>query len=244
MSQTETTPKADLMSHSELIARLVWFFLSLILFCTGYAAGEILSLPLPVPHNWVSLLFALAVAGFFSTYTINLFTVAVFVGRPLDRPPPPKGKSLDFPGWLLKQPYAGICLGVSLFISPLLIAIGASGIAYLLAAGFVLYATPRLLAHGLAGAALLLTAWGLAGFFLAKLAFSIPVVKACEGGGAVELRTGPAVPCDDFVFVERINGLVIRKDKMSVFVRIDDLAPSATKTLDMKSWYYKLEVID
>ncbi|SCX16966.1 hypothetical protein [Agrobacterium rosae] len=244
MSEVEDTALKEMISRSEAVGRFVCFCLCLVLFNIGYSACLILSLPLPPPENTVSLFLALMKAAFFSKQTMVLFMIAIFYGRPFDRPSPPKGQYLDFPGWLLNHPYAGICLGVTLFISPLLIAIGLEGIAYLLAAVFVLYSTPRLLAQGLAGAALLLTAWTLAGFFVTSLIYSIPTVKTCEGGASVELRSVPAIPCEDFVFLDDVNGLVIRHQKTSVFVRIEDLAPSASKTLGMDSWFWHIRPID
>ncbi|WP_288430098.1 hypothetical protein [uncultured Agrobacterium sp.] len=243
MTKVEDTTPKELVSSSEFVLRVVYLFLCLVLFNVSYAAAAILSLPLPVPDNMALLLFALSKDAFFSQTTGVLFTVAVFWGRSFDRPSPPNRKYLDFPGWLLKQPFAGICLGLTIFISPLLIAIGLQGIAYLLAGIFVLYSTPRLLAQGPPGAALLLTAWSLAGFFLAKLVFSVPAVRACEGNASVELRSGTALPCEDFVIVQQVNGLVIRHQKTSFFVKIDDLARSASDTLRMDSWFWRIRSV-
>ncbi len=227
MTKVEDVAEQEPFRRSEVVLRLVCLCLCLVLYSFGYAAGVILSLPLPVPDNMVSLLFALTKDAFFSKQTMVFFAVAASCGRPLERPSPSKGPYLKFPGWLLKQPYAGIGLGVTIFISPLLIAIGFSGISYILAVGFILYFTPTLLSLGLAGAAPLLTASALAGLFLAKLAFFIPIVKACEGDKSVKLYSGAPVPCEDYVYLKGIEGFVIRHETASVFVPRENLAPSA-----------------
>lgn len=231
MAQVEGTAEEATLAAWEIGLRLLYVLLWLVLFCVGYGVAAMLSLPLDPPRNWGSLLYALTKTEFLSLQTLVLFTVATHFARSFTPPPPGQRLATGFSQWLVKQPFAAIFFGLMIFISPWLIVIGLSGIAYVFAAGLVLYMTPRLLAYGPAGAALLSGAWAMAGFLLAQLTFAVPSVHTCKDDKPLDLRSGLAIPCEDFVFLQDIDAFVIRNEKSAVFVKATDLAPSASKTL-------------
>lgn len=237
MTNVEATEPNATVTRSERAMRLVLLCLCLLLFSVGYGIAVILSLPFSPADDGISLLFAVTTNELFSLQTLVLLAIATRYGRPFDRPSPLQGHYLDFPSWVLKQPLAGTFLGLTILITPLLIIIGLSGIAYVLAAAFVLYGTPRLLSHGLAGAALLMIAWAFAGFFLAQLMFSVPKIETCEDSMSLELRSGRSIPCDDFFFLKGLDGFVFRNEKTSAFVKTGELASSSLSALGM---HYRL----
>lgn len=207
------------------------------MFAAGSCVYEIISLPVPTPSNTISLFFTLVYSAVFSFHSIVILNSLIYFGRLFDAPPTkPEREKWDFPGWILEQPFFGIFLGLFLFSSPFLIAIGLSGVAYLLAVGLVLYSTPRLLAKGYLGYGLISALCLAAGFILATLIARTPGTSICVDDKAVPLRSGAAVPCEEYSFIEKAEGIIIKHGQSSIFVPLKDLAPNKIKALGPGSW--------
>ncbi|MCL6652309.1 hypothetical protein A6R70_08415 [Agrobacterium rubi] len=213
------------------------------MFAAGSCVYDIISLPVPAPSNTVSFLSALLHSAVFSFHSIVILNSLIYFGRLFDAPPiKPEREKWDFPGWILEQPFFGIFLGLFLFSSPFLIAIGLSGVAYLLAVGLVLYLTPRLMAKGYLGYGLLSALCLAAGFILAALITRTPDTSMCVDDKVVPLRSGAAVPCDVYSFVDKVDGMIIKHGQSSIFVPLKDLAPHEITALGPGSWLIRGEI--
>lgn len=237
MSQANPVEPSKQISSSLFYGRLFLLFAAVFLFAAGSCAYDIISLPMPTPSNYISLFWALLYATIFSFHSIILINVLIYFGKIFDAPPAePELQKWDFPGWILEQPFFGIFLGLFLFSSPFLIAIGLSGLAYLLAVVLVLYSTPRFLAKGYLGYLLISAVCLAAGCTLSALLVRDPSTNVCQDDKTLPLRSGATLPCDEYTFIEKAEGLIIKHGQSSTFVPLHDLAPSEIKALGPGSW--------
>lgn len=234
MSDIEAEPVA---AHPKIPSSLFYKRLSLLVaavlvFAAGSCAYDLSSLPAPIPFNTISFLSALLYSAVFSFQSIAVMNGLIYFGRIFNSPPvDPENRKWDFPGWVLKNPYAAVIIGPLVFISPLLFIFGLSGLAFLFAVGITLYVTPRLLANGPVGYVLFLAIWLAGGWAVPMLLSNAHKTTACEADKTVPLRSGTTVPCDAYTFIEKAEGLLLSHGQSSTFVPLKDLAPYEIEAL-------------
>ncbi|SCX04733.1 hypothetical protein DSM25558_0706 [Agrobacterium sp. DSM 25558] len=240
MSEAETEPAAvrARIPSSLFYERLLLLVAAVLMFAAGSCVYDIISLPVPAPSNTVSFLSALLYSAVFSFPSIVLINALVYFGKMFD-PPPAEKRKWDFPGWILKNPYAAIIIGPLVFISPFLLIFGLSGIVFLFAVGIAFYVTPRLLAKGPLGYVLFLAISLAGGWIVSMLLSNTHRITECEADKTVPLRSGATVPCDAYSFIEKAEGLLITHGQSSTFVPLTDLAPDEIEALGHRSWFMR-----
>ncbi|MES5098393.1 hypothetical protein ABUK73_09205 [Agrobacterium sp. BA1120] len=232
MSEAEQITKSTPTSLSFARRRCLLMLAAPLIFAVGSTVYSIISVPVPVPSNYVRLILTLLWAELFSLQSVVVCTVILYFGRIFEGPPVDLEQlRWNFPRWIFEQPFFGITLGLSLFCSPLLIVIGLSGIIYLLAAGVVLYLMPRLLAQGAIGYGIFIVLCLVGGCMLSMLLPHKNNASACEADKTVPLRSGATVACDEYAFIERAEGLIIKHGQSSIFVPLKDLSPYEIEAL-------------
>ncbi|NTF30973.1 hypothetical protein [Rhizobium skierniewicense] len=243
MSEAEQITRSTPTSLSFARRRFLLVLATPLMFAVGSTVYSIISVPAPVPSNYVRLLLTLLWAELFSLQSVVVCNVILYFGRIFKAPPVDlEQRRWDFPRWIFKQPFFGITLGLSLFCSPLLIVIGLSGIIYLLAAGVVLYFTPRFLAQGAIGHGVFIVLCLVGGCVLSMLLPHKNNAIACEADKIVPLRSGTKVACDEYAFIEKAAGLIIEHRQSSIFVPLKDLAPYEIKALGPGSWLIRSRI--
>jgi len=223
------------ISSSLFYERTVLLLAAVLMFAAGSCAYDIFSLPVPTPSNTVRLFFALLYSAVFSFQSITLINGLIYFGKMFDTPPAEK-RNWDFPGWILKNPYAAAIICPLVFISPFLLIFGLSGIVFLFSVGIAFYVTPRLLAKRYLGYVLFLAIWLAGGWTVSMLLSNTHRITECEGDKTVPLRSGATVLCDAYTVIENAKGLIFKHDQSSIFVLLKDLAPREIEALGPGSW--------
>ncbi|NTF06544.1 hypothetical protein G6L37_10255 [Agrobacterium rubi] len=237
MSETEaeTVAVPARIPSSLFYERLLLLFAAVLMFAAGSCVYDIISLPMPAPSNTVSFLSALLYSAVFSFPSIVLINALIYFGKMFD-PPPTEKRKWDFPGWILKNPYAAIIIGPLVFISPFLFIFGLSGIVFLFAVGIAFYVTPRLLAKGPLGYVMFLAIWLAGGWTVSMLLSNTHRITECVADKTVPLRSGATVLCDAYLSIEKAEGLLIAHGYSSTFVPLKDLAPYEIEAFGPGSW--------
>lgn len=214
------------------MSRLLVTLAAVVMVRIGSSLYGTMNVPFPNSAYNASLFFALLIPNLLSLQSLVLLNIFIYLGRTL-RPATPLEKqwSWDWADWLIKKPPAAAIVGPLIFVSPLLFLFGLWGIALFIVMGVVFYLTPRLLAQGVPGQLLFLTLSLGGGYSYTAWLPPHLTVHACNKDKPVVLRSGEAIPCEAFVFLEEAKGMIVSFNQKTRSVLIQDLAPSAVDAL-------------